>query len=121
VSEIEESPPSTQKTSTMDPLGGDVGEPGEPTINAKNVDDGTPRRRCRRSETAHHQKSSTVVPREAVLETSERTPSMQKRSTVGPLRGTAGDPGAPNINTKNIDGGPLGGGARDSGVPTTNT
>jgi hypothetical protein len=39
---------------------------------------------------------------------------------VGPLRGSAGDPGASTINAKNIDGGPLGGSARYPGVPTIN-
>jgi hypothetical protein len=38
--EIWEHPPSAQKTSIVDPLGGGaVGDPGEPTIITKNVDD----------------------------------------------------------------------------------
>jgi hypothetical protein len=35
--EIREHPPSMQKTSTMNPLGGDAGDSGAPTISAKNV------------------------------------------------------------------------------------
>jgi hypothetical protein len=68
VLEIWERPPSTQRTSTMEPLGGGAGgagaptinaknidndpqgggagDPGAPTINTKNVDNGTPRKWC---------------------------------------------------------------------------
>jgi hypothetical protein len=35
-------PPSTQETSMVDPLGGDAGDPGAPTINARKVDGGPP-------------------------------------------------------------------------------
>jgi hypothetical protein len=42
-----------------------------------------------------------------MLEIRERPPSMQKTSTADPLRGNAGDPGAPIINAKNVDSGPL--------------
>jgi hypothetical protein len=42
-------------------------------------------------------------------------------STVGPLGGNAGDPGAPTINAKKIlMAGPLGADARDLAVPTNN-
>jgi hypothetical protein len=46
--EIRERPPSSQKTSTVAPLGGAVRDPRAPTINAKNVDSGPPRRQCRK-------------------------------------------------------------------------
>jgi hypothetical protein len=36
----------------------------------------------------------------------EHPPSTQKMSTAGSLRGNARDPGAPNINAKNVDDGP---------------
>jgi hypothetical protein len=92
----------------MGPLGGVAGGPGALTINAKNVNGGTPGRQCRRSRSAHHQcrKMSAAGPREAVPEVRERPPSTQKMSMVGPLGGGAEGPGAPTINTKNIDGGP---------------
>jgi hypothetical protein len=38
LSEIWERPPSMLKMSTVNTLGGAVGDPGVPTINAKNVD-----------------------------------------------------------------------------------
>jgi hypothetical protein len=38
MSEIQEHPPSTQETLMVAPLGGDVGDPGVPTTNAKNID-----------------------------------------------------------------------------------
>jgi hypothetical protein len=38
VLEVQERPPSTRKMLMMAPLGGDVRDPGAPTINAKNVD-----------------------------------------------------------------------------------
>jgi hypothetical protein len=44
LSEIQERPPSIQKMSKSGPLEGDAGDPGAPTINAKNVDDEPPRR-----------------------------------------------------------------------------
>jgi hypothetical protein len=75
--EIQECPPSTQKTLMAGPMGGGVGDPREPTINtkiinsgplgggaeypgapsinARNVNDGPPVRQCRRSWSAHHQ------------------------------------------------------------------
>jgi hypothetical protein len=56
ISEVVLSQPSTQKTLTMDPLGGAIRDPGVLTINAKNVDDGPPGRRCRRSWSIHHQR-----------------------------------------------------------------
>jgi hypothetical protein len=37
------------------PLGGDAKNPGVPTINARNVDGGSPGRQCWRSGGAHHQ------------------------------------------------------------------
>jgi hypothetical protein len=46
--EIRERPPSSQKTSTVAPLGGAVRDLRAPTINAKNVDSGPPRRQCRK-------------------------------------------------------------------------
>jgi hypothetical protein len=66
-------------------LGGDDGDPGAPTINTKNVDGGSPRKRCRRSKSAHHQHKKT--------------------SMAGSLGGDAGDPRTPTINAKNIDSG----------------
>jgi hypothetical protein len=68
------------------PLGGIVGDPGAPTTNAKNVDGGPPERRCRRSESAHHQR--------------------KKMSMMAPLGGNAEDLGASTINAKNVDGKP---------------
>jgi hypothetical protein len=100
VPEIKERPPSTLKMSTAGPLGGAAGDPRAPTINAKNVDDRAPRRRCWRSRSAHHQRKETF--------------------TATPLGGGAEDSGAPTINAENIDGGPLRGAARDMGEPTIN-
>jgi hypothetical protein len=72
----------------MGPLGGVARGPGALTINAKNVNGGTPGRQCRRSRSAHHQcrKMSAAGPREAVPEVRERPPSTQKMSMVGPPR-----------------------------------
>jgi hypothetical protein len=40
--EIRERPPSMQKISTTVPLGGDVGHPGAPTNNTRNITGGPP-------------------------------------------------------------------------------
>jgi hypothetical protein len=130
VSEVRERPPPILNTSMAGPLGGDDGDPGVPTINAKNIDDRPPgrlcqrsesvhhqrkkcrrrppRRWCRRSESAHHQhkKCQRWAPWEAMTEIQEHPPSTQKMSMAGLLRGGDGDPGASTINTKNIDGRP---------------
>jgi hypothetical protein len=45
MSEIRERPPSMQKISMVDPLGGDARDLRAHTINAKNVNDGPPGRR----------------------------------------------------------------------------
>jgi hypothetical protein len=68
------------------PLGGDVGDSGAHTINAKNVDGMPPRRRCRSSGSVHYQH--------------------KKMLTVGPMRGVARNLGALTINVKNVDGSP---------------
>jgi hypothetical protein len=47
-------------------------------------------------------------PWEAVVEVQERSPSIQKNSTAGPLGGGAGGPKALTIKAKNVDGGPPG-------------
>jgi propanediol utilization protein len=65
-------------------LGGDTGDPGEPTIN---------------------EKISIVAPREAMAEIREHAPSTQKTLTVDLLGGDAEDLGASTIKAKNIDGG----------------
>jgi hypothetical protein len=52
--EIREHPPSTLKMSMVGSLGGGVGGPGVPTINAKNVNGGPPGRQCQRTGNAHH-------------------------------------------------------------------
>jgi hypothetical protein len=83
--EIWECPSSTRKTSMVGPLGGGDGDPGTPTINAKNIDSGPPRRRCRRSKSAHHQRKKC-------------------RWRPPPPVGGAGGPGVPTINAKNVDG-----------------
>jgi hypothetical protein len=62
------------------PQGGDVGDPGASTINARNVDGGTPGRQCQTSGSTHHQR--------------------KKSSMAGPLRGSTGDLEAPTINAK---------------------
>jgi hypothetical protein len=54
VPEVQERPPSNVKTSMADPLGGGAGDPGASIINRENVNDDPLRRRCRRSESAHH-------------------------------------------------------------------
>jgi hypothetical protein len=77
VSEVQERPPSTQKTSMADPLGGDAGGSGAPTINGKNIVDGRPAGvRCQRSESAHHQckKHRRRAPWEVVPEVREILP-----------------------------------------------
>jgi hypothetical protein len=55
VQEVRERPSSTQKTSMVAPLGGGAKGLKAPTINAKNVDGGPPKRRCSRSGSVHHQ------------------------------------------------------------------
>jgi hypothetical protein len=42
MTEIQEHPPSTQKTSMAGLLGGGDGDPGAPTINTKNIDGSPP-------------------------------------------------------------------------------
>jgi hypothetical protein len=92
------------------PLGGEAGDPGAPTINAKKmltVDpwEAVPKiRECPPST----QKMLTVAPWEAMSEIRERPPSMQKTSTVGPLGGIARGPRALTIGVKNVDGRPSG-------------
>jgi hypothetical protein len=108
--EIQERPPSTQKTSMAGPLRGGDGDPGASTINAK--------RHQRRGpweavlEAREHPPStlkiSMVTPREAMLEIRERPPSTQKASTKGLLGGDVRDPGVPTINVRNIDSRPTG-------------
>jgi hypothetical protein len=90
------------------PLGGDAGDSGTLTINAKNVDSGPPRRRCQKSGSVHHQckKCRWRPPWEALSEIWECPPPTQKMSMEGPVGGDAGDPGTLTINTKNVDGGP---------------
>jgi hypothetical protein len=87
VTEIREHPPSTQTNINGGPLGGGARDPGAPTINDKKCRWRGLGRRCRRSESAHHQ---------------------NKNVNGGTLGGGARDLGAPTIYTKNIDGGPLG-------------
>jgi hypothetical protein len=74
------------------PLRGDAGGLGAPTINAKNIDGGPPERRCRRSESTHHQhkKRQRWPPWEAVPEVWERPPSTQKMSTTAPYEPVSG-------------------------------
>jgi hypothetical protein len=99
VPEVQERPPSTQKMSTVPPLGGGVGGPGPPTINAKNINGGPM----------------------GIGAGYPGAPNINKKiSTAGPLGGDARGLGAPTINAKNVDGGPLGGGARGLRAPTIN-
>jgi hypothetical protein len=77
VSKVQERPPSTQKTLTAGPLGGDAGGSGALTINGKNIIDGRPAGvRCQRSGSTHHQckKRRRRAPWEAVPEVQERLP-----------------------------------------------
>jgi hypothetical protein len=55
VPEIWEHPSSMLKMSMVGPLGGGAEGPGVPTVNAKNVGGGPPRKQCERSESTHHQ------------------------------------------------------------------
>jgi hypothetical protein len=57
-----------------------------PPPTQKNVDDGPPRRQCRRSGSVNHQckKHRRQTPLEALPEIRERPPSMKKASTVAP-------------------------------------
>jgi hypothetical protein len=99
MTEIRERPPSTQETSTVGPweamrkirespplmqkmliaglLGGDAGDPGASTINAK--------------------KYRRWASWEAMTEIRECPPSTQETLMTGPLGGHAGDLGAPTI------------------------
>jgi hypothetical protein len=54
--EIREYPPSTQKMSTVGPLGGSAGGSGAATIKIKNIDGGPPGRWCQRFRSAHYQR-----------------------------------------------------------------
>jgi hypothetical protein len=78
-------PTSYLKYVDGDPLGGINGDLRPLTINAKNVDGGAPRRRCRRSESIHHQR---------------------KRRRCGPLGGGDGCPRVHTTYIEAIDGGP---------------
>jgi hypothetical protein len=122
VLENRECPPSTQKMSTTDPLGGDVRGLGASTKNVKNVNGGPPERQCRRSGSANYQckKCQRWAPWEAVPKVRECPPSTQKTSTTGPLGGGVRGQGGPTINAKNVNGAPLGGGAGGPGESTTN-
>jgi hypothetical protein len=44
--EIGERPPPMSKTSIVDPLGGDAGDPGALTTYVEDIDGGPPRRQC---------------------------------------------------------------------------
>jgi hypothetical protein len=125
------------------PLGGGVGDPRAPTINAKNVNDDPPRRRSWGSGSTHHQnkRRRRWAPWVVVPTIRERPPSMLNTSMADPQGGAAEDSGAPTTNAKNVNGWPRGrrcrqhppstqktwtvsplrGGARDLGVPTINT
>jgi hypothetical protein len=74
--------PRTQETSTVDPMGGDARDPRMPTINARNIDGGHVRRLCRRSGSAQHQhkKRRQWAPWEAVMEIQKHPTSTQKTS-----------------------------------------
>jgi hypothetical protein len=76
-------------------LGGDVGDPGAPTTNAKNIDSGPPRRRCWRSRSVHHQR--------------------KKHRWWAPWEAMPGIRECPPSTLKNIDGGPPGRRSRGSG------
>jgi hypothetical protein len=104
-----------------DPLGGDAGDPGAPTMNTENIDSaplvggvgGS------RAPTMNDKKYRRHAHWEAMLEVSERSSStLQKRRRWAPLGGDTGALGVPTINAENIDGGPLGGGVGDLGAPT---
>jgi hypothetical protein len=85
VPEVRERPPSTQKMSTVPPLGGGVGGPGPPTIHVKNINGGPM----------------------GIGAGYPGAPNINKKiSTAGPLGGDARGLGAPTINAKNVDGGP---------------
>jgi hypothetical protein len=86
-------------------LGGDAGDPGVPTINAKNVDGGPPWEAVPKIQERPPSTLRNVdggLPWEAMLETRERPPSMLETSTMSPLGGDDRDPGAPTINARNI-------------------
>jgi hypothetical protein len=85
--EIWERPPLNAKTSTVDPLGGDDGDPGARATQCENVDGS---------------------PLGSMLEIRERPPLNVKTLMAGPMRGDDGDPGAPTIQRKNITDGPPG-------------
>jgi hypothetical protein len=65
------------RTSTAGHLGGGVRDPRAPTINVKNIFSGFPVRRCRRSESTHHQrkKHQRWTPGEAMSGIRKRPPS----------------------------------------------
>jgi hypothetical protein len=69
-----------QEMPTAAPVGGDDGDPGEPTINAK--------------------KRRWQAPWEVLTEIRERPPSTLRIIDSGPLRDGAEDPGMPTINAK---------------------
>jgi hypothetical protein len=111
VPEIWEHPPSTQKTSTTTPLGRGAKDLGASTINAKNIDGGPPRRRCRRSGSTHHQcKKVDGGPLGRRCQRSKSAHHKRKeRQWWGPLGGGARDPRASTINVKTLTVGPKAG------------
>jgi hypothetical protein len=71
--------------SSASPLGGNVGDPGAPTISMK---------------------MSMTAPWEAVMEIRECPPFNMKTSMAGPLGGSDGDLGAPTIQRENVNDSP---------------
>jgi hypothetical protein len=94
-----------------------AGDPEAPTINAKNIDGGSPRSF---GSTHHQHKNINGGPWEAVPEVRLRPPSTQKMLMVGPLGGGAGGLVASTINEKMSTADPLGGSVRGPGAPTIN-